>query len=164
MTSTALSDALEREHRAIDEGIESFANTRPADLTEGHRVALLDAVAVLRRHIYLEEVHLFPPLRAAGMFGPVMVMVHEHGQMWPILDQLDDLLATGITDTAGLLCRDLLTQLASHNVKEEQILYPQADDLLPATDRDSLSALLTTADIPAGWVCQGAANIQRPVG
>ena len=158
MTSTTLSVALEREHRAIDEGIERFAGTGH---TAEHRAALLEAVAVLRRHIYLEEEHLFPPLREAGMFGPVMVMIHEHGQMWPILDTIEELLATGINDTTALLCRDLLTQLAAHNMKEEQILYPQADDLLPADDRDDLTALLTSAEMPAGWVCHGVTNVEH---
>ena len=47
----------------------------------------------LRRHIYLEEEFLFPPLRAAGMMAPLFVMVRQHGELWDAMRALDALLA-----------------------------------------------------------------------
>lgn len=149
--------ALEREHHEIDEGIESFS----AGLATGEGAArpLTRAMAALRRHIYLEEAFLFPPLRAAGLIAPVFVMVREHGQMWTTLDALDAELHHGAVNAAlpesvaGLLC-DLQQQLTAHNAKEEQILYPQADQVLTASATDELRALLDTGRIPDGWVCQ----------
>ncbi|MGV0645909.1 hemerythrin domain-containing protein [Mycolicibacterium sp. XJ2546] len=161
--SATLSAALEREHRTIDRGIELFADSAHAEVTDEHRDALRQAVAVLRRHIYLEEEYLFPPLRAAGMVGPVMVMVHEHAHIWPLLEQLDDCLTRDSTDTAAQLCRELLTLLGSHNWKEERILYPQADDTLSASDRDELTELVVTAQVPDGWVCHGAVTGDQTV-
>lgn len=152
---TTPSAALEHEHHAIDDAVEAFANADPAELTDERRTELLQAITLLRHHIYLEEVYLFPPLRAAGLVGPVMVMEHEHGQMWPVLDELESLLADGISDGAGLLCRGLLAQLASHNMKEERILYPQIDELLPAMGTD-LPDLLAGAEAPGNWVCAAA--------
>jgi iron-sulfur cluster repair protein YtfE (RIC family) len=146
---------LEREHRTIDDGIMDFAGTDPSAVAPEQRSALLDSIAVLRRHIYIEEQYLFPPLRAAGMVGPVMVMVREHGLMWPLLDQLERLVSDGDFGTATQLCRDLLQQLNSHNTKEEMILYPQADEVLSPGDLDELTDLLSTAEIPADWVCGG---------
>jgi iron-sulfur cluster repair protein YtfE (RIC family) len=152
-----LSVALEREHRLIDDGIEAFAVSRTDPATAEQRAALIGAVALLRRHIYFEEEFLFPALREAGLAGPVMVMVHEHGQMWPILGRLEQVLITEPTETASLLCQDLLRRLAEHNMKEERILYPQADltvpNLPPAAD---LADVLATTQAPAGWVSQGA--------
>ena len=84
-----------------------------------------------------------------------MVMVHEHGQMWPILDLLEQQLRAGTTDTAGSVCRDLLSLLAAHNMKEERILYPQVDELLPAADLADLTGRLVTVQVPDGWICQG---------
>jgi hypothetical protein len=81
-----------------------------------------------------------------------MVMEHEHGQLWPVLDELESLLAEKISDGAGRLCRILLAQLASHNMKEERILYPQIDELLPAMGTD----LLTGAEDPENWMCAAA--------
>jgi regulator of cell morphogenesis and NO signaling len=68
-----LGSALEREHREIDGGIEKFA----AGLEAGgmDTEPLLQAMAGLRRHIYLEEEFLFPPLRANGMMMPIFVML-----------------------------------------------------------------------------------------
>lgn len=88
-----VSATLEGEHRTIDEGIFAFLRSDAATVTPEQRTGLLDAIALLRRHIYIEEQYLFPPLRAAGLFGPVMVMVHEHGLMWPLLDKLERLVA-----------------------------------------------------------------------
>lgn len=161
--TTALSAALEREHRAIDDSIEAFAGSSHVQITADQRAALLNAVAVLRRHIYVEEEYLFPPLREAGLFGPVMVMVHEHGEMWTVLYQLEELLTADNIDTASLLCRGLLAQLATHNVKEERILYPQADDVLPAVERDGLIDLLATAEVPDGWVSRGVPQADRAI-
>ena len=152
--TAAVGAALEREHRSIDEGILPIANADPGAITTEQRSALLEAIAVLRRHIYFEEEYLFPPLRASGLVGPVMVMVHEHGLMWPLLDDLerfDD------PDTAPELCRNLLEQLNSHNMKEERIVYPHADQTLSGQDLDELAEFLDTAELPAGWVCSGVA-------
>jgi regulator of cell morphogenesis and NO signaling len=55
-----------------------------------------------------------------------------------------------------LLCRGLLALLATHNMKEERILYPQVDELLAAGERDDLVDLIATAQIPPGWICQRA--------
>lgn len=145
--------ALEREHHEIDAGVEAFM-AKLADGEPDHE-PLARAVAALRRHIYLEEEVLFPPLRAAGLIAPVFVMVREHGQMWQTLDKLDTETAGGLVPASvvGLL-RDLQDQLRVHNPKEEQILYPQADQALTETATAELRALLDAGRLPEGWVCQ----------
>jgi iron-sulfur cluster repair protein YtfE (RIC family) len=154
MTQT-LAEALEREHVDIDAGIEQFT----AGVAAGEPVErpMLAAIEALRRHIYLEEAILFPPLRAAGMFGPVMVMLHEHGRMWRTLDDLEPLVRQGGTDArvAGL-CADLVSQLQAHNPKEEQILYPQADHVLNDPANRELREFLASGSMPDGWVCESA--------
>lgn len=151
MTDDALQAALEREHRAIDGGIEEF--TAGGDDTE----PLLRAMFGLRRHIYLEERFLFPPLREAGMMMPVMVMLREHGELWRAMDALDGMLTDGaehkILETA---CRDLLAQLDKHNSKEEPILYAQADAVLSPAASAELGAFIDEGRMPNGWICEGA--------
>lgn len=68
MTEETLSAALEHEHRDIDGGIEEHA----AQLRTGSAdpAPIVRAMAGLRRHIYLEEEFIFPPLREAGMMMP----------------------------------------------------------------------------------------------
>ena len=93
MPSLALSTALKQERDEIDGEIETFieklerGSMQPEPLTA--------ALEALRRHIYLEEVFLFPPIREAGIVMPIFVMMREHGELWRTIDALTDLLADG---------------------------------------------------------------------
>ncbi len=111
----------------------------------------------LRRHIYAEEVFLFPPIRDAGVVMPVFVMLREHGQLWRGMAGLTNQLAEG-ADVMQLrkTCRELLAQLEAHNAKEEPIIYPHADADLPVQVKSELARFIETGRTPAGWVCQQA--------
>ena len=149
-----LTAALEREHHEIDAGIEAFLD----GLSHGEprTVELSRAVDALRRHIYLEEEFLFPPLRAAGLLPPVLVMLREHGEIWRVLDALEADDATTSPDDAREHCDELLTLLTEHNAKEEPIIYPHADADLPTESSAELRAFLEAGSTPDGWVCEGA--------
>ncbi|WP_307857395.1 hemerythrin domain-containing protein [Mycobacterium sp. SM1] len=151
----ALSAILEQEHRDIDNGIEAFVRKLDGDTVAPQ--GLVGALEALRRHIYLEEVFLFPPIREAGMVMPIFVMLREHGELWQTMDILDDLLADG-ADGERLrdACHRLLDQLYQHNSKEEPVIYPHADTVVPAPTREELARFLETGRIPDGWVCQQA--------
>jgi len=149
----ALAKALTKEHTDIDAGIEAFLAGRAggSPTTDG----MLAAIAAQRRHIYLEEAILFPPLRQAGMFAPVMVMLAEHGSMWHVMDELEPLLRAGTADArVAELCQQLVDLLASHNPKEEQILYAQADTALTWPASAQLTEFLASGEMPDGWVCE----------
>jgi regulator of cell morphogenesis and NO signaling len=121
-----LSVVLEREHHEIDSGIEAFIEKLDGGSVQPE--PLHTALEALRRHIYLEETFLFPPIREAGMVMPIFVMMREHGEMWRTTDALTDLLddradSEQLRDT----CHRLLRQLEQHNSKEEPIIYSHAD-------------------------------------
>ena len=59
-----LASALEQEHREIDRAIEAYL--RSPEEGGGRVESLTETITALRRHIYLEEQFLFPPLRDAG--------------------------------------------------------------------------------------------------
>ena len=146
METSSLAAALEREHHEIDAGIAAFA-AAPWD-----RQPLGRAIGALRRHIYLEEEFLFPLLREAepGLAAPVFVMLREHAQIWGTLEALERAVDAG----AGLALRKRLTvQLLHHNLKEEKILYPRAEDLLPPAAADRLRVFLGSGELPGGWAC-----------
>lgn len=155
MPSLALSAALTREHREIDAAIEAFIEK--LDCGSLQRELLTEALEALRRHIYLEEVFLFPPIREAGIVMPVFVMMREHGQLWRTMDALTDLLADG-NDSRRLAeaCAQLLDQLHQHNSKEEPVIYPNADTGLPPHTSAELTRFIETGRTPEGWVCQQA--------
>jgi regulator of cell morphogenesis and NO signaling len=152
----SLAAALEQEHREIDEGIEAFTAAEP---TERDRPALRSAIRALRRHIYLEEEFLFPPLRAAGLMAPVFVMLREHAEIWTTLDALERALERALEvaeDAEVALCHQLAVQLQHHNLKEEKILYPQADQVLTAPAGARLRSFIDRGRLPDGWVCRQA--------
>jgi hypothetical protein len=148
----SLATALEREHREIDAGIAAFT-AAPQDPRP-----LLTAIRALRRHIYLEEEFLFPLLCEAepGLMAPALVMLREHAQIWAGLDALEREPAAG---TAPALGRQVAVQLLHHNLKEEKVLYPRADAVLPPAAAERLRAFLESGDLPEGWACLRA----RPV-
>ncbi|RAN79079.1 hemerythrin [Bacillus sp. SRB_336] len=156
MEANTLGGALEREHRQIDGGIEAYlvgldgpANPAP----------LLAALSGLRRHIYLEEQFLFPPLKAAGLMGPIFVMLREHGQLWSSMDHVEQLLADGADgDTRREACTALLALLDAHNSKEEPIIYTQADAILSQDAGSELQDFLAQGTTPDGWVCSAASR------
>jgi hypothetical protein len=149
-----LTTALEREHHEIDAGIEAFLDGLVRD--EQRSDELTRAVSALRRHIYLEEEFLFPPLRAAGLLPPVLVMLREHGEIWRRLDALESLDPAGDPDGVRERCTDLLALLAEHNGKEEPIVYPQGDHVLTDEAKQDLHAFIDSGEMPAGWVCAQA--------
>lgn len=151
MTIQSLADALEREHHDIDTGIDAYA-AGPVGAARDE-APLLRAIAALRRHIYLEEAFLFPPLREAGLVPPVFVMLREHGQIWTTLDELERSLGSDIRTTLSL-CHQLTVQLQHHNLKEERILYPQADEVLNASATGQLRDVIASGKLPDGWVCE----------
>ncbi len=155
MTTVALSDALEREHRDIDGGIEEYS----AGLSHGdsNSSPLLRAMNGLRRHIYLEEEFLFPPLKTSGLGMPIFVMAREHGDLWDAMDGLDSLLASDAgNEVLHNACRELLAKLDSHNSKEEPIIYPQADTALDSDESAKLQEFLDSGNMPDGWRCEKA--------
>ena len=119
MMAASLAVALEREHHEIDEGIARISAGLP--LSGEDLAVVLQAINALRRHIYVEEAFLFPPLYDAGLIAPVLVMLREHAQIWATLDALEpELRAAGVSGAAPALSRRLAVQLQHHNLKEEK--------------------------------------------
>ena len=150
-----LGSALEAEHRDIDGGIERFLGTLRRGVPD--KESLVRAMGGLRRHIYLEEAFLFPPLKDAGMTMPIFVMLREHGELWRAMDGIDaSLKDDGESDVVGRSAVELLALLDKHNSKEEPIIYTEADEVLDGDASAELRIFLTDGDLPQGWVCSGA--------
>jgi regulator of cell morphogenesis and NO signaling len=150
-----LSVVLEREHHEIDSAIAAFIEKLDGGCVQPE--PLRTALEALRRHIYLEETFLFPPIREVGMLMPIFVMMREHGELWRTMGALTDLIVDR-ADSEQLrdTCHRLLGQLEQHNSKEEPIIYPHADSDLPALVSAELARFIEVGRIPDGWVCQQA--------
>jgi DUF438 domain-containing protein len=85
-----------------------------------------------RLHFAREENILFPAFEArTGMtHGPTAVMRGEHVEIRETLQGMADALTNKNADVYLGLAETLLMLLRQHNMKEEQILYPMADQAL----------------------------------
>lgn len=150
MNEETLAAALEREHHEIDAGIEQFLARR--DQGGDQSAPLNRALNALRRHIYLEEEFVFPPLRDTGLVMPIYVMLREHGEIWETMDLIGEQLSARPHEAPDVeLCHELLARLERHNSKEEAIIYPQADAALGTELDAELRSFLGHGDMPQGW-------------
>ncbi|MBI5504168.1 MAG: hemerythrin domain-containing protein [Deltaproteobacteria bacterium] len=135
-----------QDHRDCDGAwvaLEEAASGARADET---RKLWKDFAARMERHFRMEEEVLFPAFEdATGMHGagPTEVMRIEHNQMRALLAQIGQRVDAG--DLDGVLDHGdtLMMLVAQHNAKEENMLYPMADNALHAV-WDSLAARLHT--------------------
>lgn len=87
----------------------------------------------MRRHLAMEEDILFPAFDSRsgmGGGGPTAMMRMEHQQMRGLLDQIGAEIAIGDTEEALDIGDTLLMLIQQHNIKEEGMLYPMAQNML----------------------------------
>jgi iron-sulfur cluster repair protein YtfE (RIC family) len=140
-----LTECLQRDHRRLDailtESKAHAAAGRFSDAADRFTTFLQG----LERHIDAEEDVLFPALseQAPQMGGPMGVMRAEHIEIRDLMATLAIALATSDPTWRSTVCA-LEEVLSGHNIKEERVLYPTADEALGgAPDVDALSAKLS---------------------
>jgi hemerythrin-like domain-containing protein len=155
------------EHRLIERGIGCLEtmSTRARDdgrLDQEHAAAI---VAFLRDfadggHHGKEEVHLFPAMEGRGIpahAGPTAVMRAEHDEGRAHVRAMSRA-AAGAEPDAVLFARHgfaFASLLRQHIAKEDQILFPMADGMLPPEEHEALLATFLEVDAAyfgeAGW-------------
>lgn len=155
MSDENLSAALEREHQEIDAGIGDFLDKLDTGSVDAE--ALRATLAALRRHIYLEEELLFPPISKGAQMMSVFGMIRGHGEIWRTIDALDGLVGgPDDPDTLREVCQRLVALLVDHNKVEEPVIYPAADTGLAPEQAAELAEFLEVGRMPEGWVCAKA--------
>lgn len=132
-TSPSIGDTLAQDHRRCDELFASAEkHAAQGEWPQAQRDT--DAfVEAMNRHIGFEEQTLFPALeQVIGAVGPTQVMRMEHEQMRALFRDLQQ--AAQAQDAPRLLgvAETLLILMQQHNMKEENILYRMADQMLGA--------------------------------
>lgn len=87
----------------------------------------------LEHHLQQEESLLFPAFESqtGSSAGPTAVMKMEHGQMRALVENANNALNAEDEETFLGLTETLMILMQQHNMKEEQILYPMSDQVLP---------------------------------
>lgn len=161
MTDLTLSVAMKDEHHEVDAGIEAFLEKLDGGTVDVD--GLKATWAVLRRHAYMEENFIFPPLRQGHLMMSIFGMLRGHGEIWRTMEQAVEL-ASGASadgsdhDKIRAICQQALAQLAQHNKVEEAVVYSAADiDLDPAKAAE-WAEFIKTGTTPEGWACEKAAG------
>ena len=128
-----ITETLSEDHRHCDD---LFAAAEAAVSTDDD--AALDQftafAAALEKHFNFEESVLFPCFEQASgnTMGPTRVMRSEHTQMRALVEDMRLALQAGQPERFLDLSETLLVMMQQHNLKEEQMLYPMADQALAA--------------------------------
>jgi iron-sulfur cluster repair protein YtfE (RIC family) len=102
----------------------------------------------LERHIVWEEEVLFPAAARAepGLGrGPIAVMKMEHVEIRDAKARALERLKESDGGGAREFIRRMIAVLADHNGKEEGILYPACDELIPAEEAGRILGLLASS-------------------
>ncbi|MRJ02707.1 MAG: hemerythrin domain-containing protein [Epsilonproteobacteria bacterium] len=83
------------------------------------------------RHFAMEEEVLFPAMEefVGGGEGPIYVMKMEHNQIRSIINSLGEAIEAKDQQKALGYGETFMIMTQQHNMKEEQILYPMAEQL-----------------------------------
>ncbi len=146
----SIADALSRDHGHCDT-LFAAAENAVANNEWGQAMLAFEAFRTATLlHFEREETILFPDFEArTGMHaGPTYIMRSEHDQMRTSVDALAEALERRETQVYLGHSETLLMLMRQHNMKEEQILYPMADQAL-ADNADAIVEAMFGLESPS---------------
>ncbi len=132
-----ITEALRRDHKVFYNQFQDLENALLSQEGPPEIESQLDALtAALETHAQLEDELLFAALEPyLGPMGPLAVMRTEHTEIENTLGQLQEAAGFAVTEQR---VSHLLQVARPHFAKEEQILFPTAEQVL---DPDTLEEL-----------------------
>jgi len=128
----AISRFMTGEHRRCDDTFSALEKMVIEKKSEG----LAEAFDAFKKdflgHFTMEEGVMFPQIeeRTGMIGGPTHIMRMEHEQMRHVISQMEGDIASGNFDHFLGLSETFMILVQQHNMKEEQILYSMADQIL----------------------------------
>lgn len=124
---------LTAQHRNCDVAFAKIEQAALRNEWAGATAALQNFLEETEAHLEYEEHVLFPALErvAESASGPISVMQREHAQMREFFADLRHAVGTQDGQLLADVAETLLFLVQQHNSKEETILYPMADRVLP---------------------------------
>lgn len=148
MTETPATDTLKADHQiilrvvqALASIVESLRGGRQAPLERIRKIITFSINFVDRCHHGKEEACLFPCLQKRGLphdTGPIAVMLAEHEEGRRLVRHISSVIDSYTESDRPLLaqlCDDYVTLLTQHILKENNVLFSMADDLLTPDDQ-----------------------------
>ena len=130
---STIKEFLAADHRRCDEFFALMEGEATKSLS-GAKEACQEFTREAERHFQMEERVMFVEFEAkTGMTeGPTAMMRHEHSQMRNLMKQMCEAIDADDKDKFFGLSETLMILLQQHNMKEEQMLYPMAQQHLSA--------------------------------
>lgn len=134
-----INEYMTSEHRHCDAFFAMAEDSAVNGDMQQARVSFLQFQQQMELHFSKEENVLFPAFESTtgNTSGPTQMMRIEHTQMRSMFEEMNQALESNNNDEYLGLCETLLILMQQHNMKEEQILYPMADNHL-AQNSDQL--------------------------
>lgn len=129
----SIKDYLTLDHRRCDEIFAKMEEKASESLVSA-RDLCLEFIDQEQRHFQMEEQVMFLEFESkTGMTqGPTQMMKHEHTQMRALMNDMLEAIDNENKDRFFGLSETLMILLQQHNMKEEQMLYPMAQQHLSA--------------------------------
>ena len=143
--TTSISEFLTADHRCCDELFAAAAQAAERGEWPVCRKRFDAFHQSLRRHMDVEEQVLFPAFeQATGISaGPTRVMRHEHQEMLALLESIEAAIAAHDAARFRSLAQSFTALMTLHSTKEENVLYPMCDDVLPQLNGEKLPEMLS---------------------
>ncbi len=127
-----ISEFFSAQHRACDRVFEQMESAVSRDDWQQAEMLFNELSQDTLQHFSSEEQGLFPLFEEkTGMrSGPTQVMRGEHVELRDLLQRMGDAVGVKNRDQTLGLAETFFLFLQQHNVKEEQMLYPMADQAL----------------------------------
>ena len=130
---STIKEFLTSDHGRCDEYFADMEKNATESL-EGAKESCEAFIHETEKHFQMEERVMFEEFESkTGMTeGPTAMMRHEHEQMRNLMSQMREALDVDNKDKYLGLTETLMILLQQHNMKEEQMLYPMAQQHLSA--------------------------------
>jgi len=143
---STIKEYLTTDHGKCDQIFAAMEEKAHNSLADAKDLAL-EFVKETERHFQMEERVMFVEFEAkTGMTqGPTAMMRQEHTQMRSLMNQLLEAIENNDSNKFFGISETLMILLQQHNMKEEQMLYPMAQQHLSAeSDRivDMMDSLI----------------------
>ncbi len=135
---STIKEYLTSDHSRCDEYFAVMEENASNSLSSA-KVAYEAFAQCTERHFQMEEKIMFLEFeRKTGMTeGPTSMMRHEHTQMRNLIKQMGEAIDSDNKDKFFGLSETLMILMQQHNMKEEQMLYPMAQQHL-TSDSDRI--------------------------
>jgi len=137
-----IKEFLSTDHSRCDE-IFAVMEEKAGDSLADAKVVCQEFKDEMERHFQMEERVMFLEFETkTGMTqGPTAMMRQEHAQMRTLMQQMIEAIDANNKDKFFGLSETLMILLQQHNMKEEQMLYPMAQQHLAADSERIVSMM-----------------------